>query len=93
MAAIPPVTGNGMSMALESANLALNPVAGFAEGRLSWEAASCAVARACRDEFGARLRRAGWLHTVLFHPAARKWLVPHLASSDLLWRLLFRSTR
>ena len=93
LAMIPPVTGNGMSMALESASLALNPVAAFAEGRASWEAASCAVTRACRDEFGARLRRAGWLHSVLFHPAARKWLVPHLASSNILWRLLFRSTR
>jgi 2-polyprenyl-6-methoxyphenol hydroxylase-like FAD-dependent oxidoreductase len=93
LAMIPPVTGNGMSMALESASLALNPVADFAEGRVCWEAASSAVARACRDEFGARLRRAGWLHSVLFHPAARRWLIPHLGSSEMLWRLLFHSTR
>lgn len=89
----PPVAGNGMSMALESASLALNPVADFAQGRVSWEAASCTVARACRDEFGSRLRRAGWLHSILFHPAACKWLVPQLASSEMLWRLLFWSTR
>jgi flavin-dependent dehydrogenase len=93
LAMIPPVTGNGMSMALESASLALNPVTDFAEGRVSWEAASCTVTRACRDEFGARLRRAGWLHSALFHPMTRKWLVPRLASSELLWQLLFRSTR
>ena len=93
LAMIPPVTGNGMSLALESASLALNPVADFADGRVSWEAASRAVTRSCRDEFGARLRHAGWLHSILFHPAARRWLVPHLASSEMLWRLLFRSTR
>jgi len=93
MAVIPPVTGNGMSMALESASLALNPVTEFAEGRVSWEAASGAVARTCLEEFGTRLRRAGWLHSFLFHPMARKWLVPHLASSEILWRLLFWSTR
>jgi 2-polyprenyl-6-methoxyphenol hydroxylase-like FAD-dependent oxidoreductase len=93
LAMIPPVTGNGMSMALESASLALNPVTDFAEGRVSWEAASCAVARSCRGEFGARLRRAGWLHSVLFHPAARRWLVPRLVSSEMIWRMLFRTTR
>jgi flavin-dependent dehydrogenase len=90
---IPPVTGNGMSMALESANVALNPVTDFAEGRASWETTSRTVMRACRGEFGSRLRRAGWLHSILFHPAARKWLMPQLASSEMLWRLLFWSTR
>jgi 2-polyprenyl-6-methoxyphenol hydroxylase-like FAD-dependent oxidoreductase len=93
LAMIPPVTGNGMSMALESASVALNPVSDFAEGRVSWETVTCAVASACHEAFDVRLRRAGWLHWVLFHPAARRWLVPRLVSSKMLWRLLFRSTR
>lgn len=33
---IPPVTGNGMSMAFESAELALAPLAGWSRGVLSW---------------------------------------------------------
>lgn len=93
MGMIPPVTGNGMSLALESARVAVGPVADFAEGRLSWNAASQAVARACRAEFARRLRFAGWLHSFLFHPMARRWIVPPLMSSEIMWRMLFRSTR
>ncbi len=93
LAMIPPVTGNGMSMALESASLALSPVVDFAENRLSWETASRRVMRACHDQFDSRLRHAGWLHSILFRAATRQWLVPCLASSERLWRLLFWSTR
>ena len=35
----PPVTGNGMSMSFESAEMAIEPLAGYSEGRLNWTAA------------------------------------------------------
>ena len=33
---IPPVTGNGMSMAFESAELAVEPLAAWSRGEISW---------------------------------------------------------
>src|SRR5262249_8269242 len=47
----PPVTGNGMSMAFESAELAAGPLADYSQERLSWPEATLAVARACDMAF------------------------------------------
>jgi flavin-dependent dehydrogenase len=44
---IPPVTGNGMSMAFESAELAVGPLLRFSRGELEWPPARAEVARAC----------------------------------------------
>lgn len=93
MAMIPPVTGNGMSLALESADLAVDPLAEFAEGKLTWALSSRSVLTACRREFRSRLYWADWLHAALFAPALRDRILPFVASSETLWRLFFRFTR
>jgi flavin-dependent dehydrogenase len=93
MAMIPPVTGNGMSMALESADLALDPLAEFAEGKLTWTQSRRTVATAHRRKFHARLYWADRLHAALFAPALRDRILPFVASSETLWRLFFRVTR
>ena len=44
----PPVTGNGMSMAFESAEMAVEPLAAYSEGRISWISARQQISPALR---------------------------------------------
>lgn len=62
---IPPFTGNGMTMALEHAALALDPLLGFAASELSWEDCQRVIAGRSRKAFGRRLRVARGLHRLL----------------------------
>jgi hypothetical protein len=93
LAIIPPVTGNGMSMALEAAELALEPLAAYSRGTVSWEAAQRAISRACEQAFAQRLAWARWLHWLAFTPILRSPLGRLALNSDALWRLLFPHTR
>ena len=43
----PPVTGNGMSMAFESAEIAVEPLAEYSEGQIEWAEAKTQIARRC----------------------------------------------
>ena len=90
---IPPLTGNGMSMAFESAELALEPLAQFHRGELTWTQAQQQIAKACDAKFTRRLRWAGWLQRVLFQPSARPALLFLAARSEWLWRRIFERTR
>jgi 2-polyprenyl-6-methoxyphenol hydroxylase-like FAD-dependent oxidoreductase len=90
---IPPVTGNGMSMAFESAELAINPLVRWRREEISWEVASRQVADACDAAFGGRLRWADRLQTCAFQPSLQStllWLVGH---SPACWRWCFALTR
>ncbi|HVV72237.1 MAG TPA: hypothetical protein VHI52_12180, partial [Verrucomicrobiae bacterium] len=87
----PPVTGNGMSMALEAAGLAIGPLAAYSRGELPWPAACGAVARGCHDAFASRLAWAQWLHWVMFTPLLRPF-TGLLLSSGVLWRTLSAKT-
>jgi flavin-dependent dehydrogenase len=90
---IPPVTGNGMSMAFESAELATEPLAKFSRGDLSWAEARQEIARRCDQRFTPRLRWAAWLQRALFEPTARSVLMFLAARSGLFWRGIFKRTR
>ena len=68
---IPPVTGNGMSMAFESAELGIEPIARFSRGDLTWAQAQQEIASSCDRRFSSRLRWAAWLQRALFLPPAR----------------------
>ncbi|MEO6035209.1 MAG: FAD-dependent monooxygenase [Verrucomicrobiota bacterium] len=63
---IPPVTGNGMSMAFESAELAVGPIKEYCAGTLSWAEAQAEVARRCDEAFAARLTWARRFQKILF---------------------------
>jgi 2-polyprenyl-6-methoxyphenol hydroxylase-like FAD-dependent oxidoreductase len=93
VAMTPPVTGNGMSMAFESAELALAPLCAFAEGRVPWNVACRSITGAHRAAFRFRLLWAGWLQAALFQSTTRSRLLPWVARMDLLWRAGFRMTR
>ncbi|HZR20533.1 MAG TPA: NAD(P)-binding protein [Verrucomicrobiae bacterium] len=90
---IPPLTGNGMSMAFEAAELALDPISAYSRGQLGWVATRTAIARACDTAFRQRLFWARWLQALMFLPAAQGSLGRSLLNWDALWRLFFNCTR
>ena len=90
---IPPVTGNGMSMAIEGADLAAKPLVDWSSHKLDWDSAVQKVATQLDTAFAPRLRHARWLQHAMFDPIARSvaWnlsrIFPDFPS------LLFRLTR
>lgn len=90
---IPPVTGNGMSMAFESAEVAIEPLAAWSQGQISWHEARQRVAHACDTAFSRRLAWAGWLQWMMFAPALRRRLGGLVLHSEWLWRTMFARTR
>jgi 2-polyprenyl-6-methoxyphenol hydroxylase-like FAD-dependent oxidoreductase len=90
---IPPVTGNGMSMAFESAELAIEPLAEFSRGQLTWDGAQHLIATRCDKRFAPRLFWATWVQRALFQPTARSVLMFLAARSERFWRGIFGWTR
>ena len=90
---IPPVTGNGMSMAFESAELAMASLAAWSRGESSWDEARQQIARDCDAVFTRRLLWAKWLQRIILTPALQNPLVALAGRSDWLWRMAFERTR
>ena len=90
---IPPITGNGMSMAFESADLAVVPLVAWSLGESSWNDARQKTARDCDAVFARRLAWARWLQRIILTPALQNPLVALAARSDCVWRLAFERTR
>jgi menaquinone-9 beta-reductase len=90
---IPPVTGNGMSMAFEAAELAVGPLAAYSRGESTWNEARQAVAEACDHAFARRLAWARALQWLMLTPWLRGWAGSVALHSDSLWRLMFTCTR
>jgi len=90
---IPPLTGNGMSMAFESAALVIAPVTAYSRGRMTWPETCRETARRCDRRFRGRLRWSAWLQNALFHEGVADtiiWLGPRWNG---LWRTFFNQTR
>jgi menaquinone-9 beta-reductase len=90
---IPPVTGNGMSLAFESAQLAVEPLAAFSRGEISWAQARQKIARACDENFPRRLRWANWLQRLMFSPLLRTRPGSFIFQSQTVWGMMFARTR
>jgi 2-polyprenyl-6-methoxyphenol hydroxylase-like FAD-dependent oxidoreductase len=90
---IPPVTGNGMSMAFEAAGMAVGPLAAYSRGESSWSQARENVAAACDRAFARRLAWARWLQWMMFTPLLRGWPGAAALHSEWLWRTVFTRTR
>jgi menaquinone-9 beta-reductase len=84
-----PLTGNGMSMAFESAGLATDPLVAYARDSMDWETALHEMNQEFRRAFQGRLRWSCFLHRVLF----RSRISPFWLMVPLFWRGLFRATR
>lgn len=70
-AMIPPFTGNGMSMAFQSAESALDPLTAWSAGQCSWPEAVSALQTSLRQRFSKRLGAAGFFQNLLGHPLGR----------------------
>jgi 2-polyprenyl-6-methoxyphenol hydroxylase-like FAD-dependent oxidoreductase len=90
---IPPVTGNGMSMAFESAELAVEPLSDYSSGKLNWSEAQRKIAAACESRFAKRLAWARFVQWLMFSPLLQTPLSSLLFRSDRLWQVLFARTR
>jgi hypothetical protein len=90
---IPPVTGNGMSMAFESAELAIEPLVAWSRGELSWRNARHKIACDCDALFARRLAWAKWLQRIILTPTLQNPLIALAAHSDWFWRMAFNCTR
>ena len=90
---IPPVTGNGMSMAFESAELALEPLVAWSRGEIPWAEARPQIARRCDAAFARRLAWAKWLQRSVLTPSLQNILVTFAAHSGWFWRMAFEKTR
>ena len=90
---IPPLTGNGMSIAFESAEIATEPIVRFASGTETWERARAKIAAELRNRFKRRLQRAGWLQWAVFNPLFRRLVLPALAGPRWSLAAAFWATR
>jgi len=90
---IPPVTGNGMSLAFESAQLAVEPLAAFSRGEISWAQARQKIVRVCDENFSRRLRWANWLQRFLLSSSLPNPVKMFAARNDWFWRFAFERTR
>jgi 2-polyprenyl-6-methoxyphenol hydroxylase-like FAD-dependent oxidoreductase len=68
---IPPFTGNGMSMAFQAAECAVQPLVDWARGVRSWQASAAAIRDGLRRRFRGRVAVASLLNRALFHSGAR----------------------
>ncbi|CAN5648952.1 NAD(P)/FAD-dependent oxidoreductase [soil metagenome] len=90
---IPPFTGNGMSMAFESAAVAADPVAAYARGGLDWNALLSDVSRRLRRKFAARLFYARLMHPFLTRSAGQSFLSGITRARLLPFNLCFHALR
>jgi len=71
---IPPFTGNGMSMAFQSAETALGPLLDWCAGRSGWDQAAGEIRARLKSRFRRRLLAAGLMQRVLLDGRGRSAL-------------------
>ena len=90
---IPPFTGNGMSMALEAAEQAIQPAMDYAEGKISWDDASARSEAAQRRHFRRRMSLASLIHPVMTSRPGLKLLEVAASARLLPYGALYRLLR
>jgi flavin-dependent dehydrogenase len=89
---IPPFTGNGMSIAFESAESAVSPLLGWAAGGVPWEEVLESVEQAHQRRFRRRFQVARVLHGWLLGPGRQRLLLAGARTGLLPFRTLFAWT-
>lgn len=90
---IPPLSGDGMAMALRSAELAAPLTDAYLRGALSLAAWQAAYTEQWHAEFDGRLRTARWLETLLLQPRLNEWTLALGRHMPGLARRFVRMTR
>lgn len=92
-AIIPPFTGNGMSMAIQSAELAVPFLSSFSRGESEWESCLADYGRESKQYFARRLTAAKWVHPLIFSSFGQG-VARQLSRTGLLpFSLLYRAVR
>ena len=89
---IPPFTGNGMSIAFESAEIAVLPLLRWAAGEEEWARVVTAIEEAHQRRFRRRFQVARILHGWLLSPRRQRWLLAGARTGLLPFRRLFAWT-
>lgn len=92
-AMIPPFTGNGMTMAMQSALTALAPLCDWSAGRSEWTIAATQIQQAQHQRFARRLFFARVLQSILMHATGRKLAAFLLRSGCVSFETLYRTVR
>ena len=92
-AMIPPFTGNGMAMALQSGIAASRHLADWSTGEMSWHEAGTCVKDEHRQLFGRRLKWALFLQEILIRRASRRLALGLLASGHVRFETLYAKVR
>jgi flavin-dependent dehydrogenase len=90
---IPPFTGNGMSIAVESAFFAATPLVDYSQGRCTWPDTLRAVNAGLRKLFRNRFTAANLLHSTAHRSWTRRLMVSGLRTFPPLLPLCFKATR
>ncbi len=86
---IPPFTGNGMTVALQSARIAVEPLRQWTRGDVDWATTADTIHRAMQRELSPRIGRARRLHPWLLSPRRQNLLVKAAASHLIPTRMLY----
>ena len=92
-AMIPPFTGNGMTMALQSGLLAADPLAAWSAGAISWREAGRRIRVEHRRRFSRRLRWALFLQSVMLRRSTRRLGLGLMASGLARFETLYTKVR
>lgn len=91
-ALIPPFTGHGMTIALQSARLALDPLIAWSNHRQDWPETLRQIDHRLRTSLRPKVRRAIWLHRWLLQPTRQQILLAlarvHLLPTQAVYQLL-----
>ncbi len=90
---IPPFTGNGMSLAIESAFLAAEPLMAYASGWLEWSRAVHRVNYSSSRAFRGRLCAASFLARIAHRSWTRRLMLSCLRTVPQLFSMCFAATR
>jgi 2-polyprenyl-6-methoxyphenol hydroxylase-like FAD-dependent oxidoreductase len=90
---IPPVTGNGMSLAIESACAAAPQLRDYSRAKTSWQATQTLVRQDYTRRYGRRLQWAGWLQRGVVSPLGRDMMMRTVPVMPALFRFGFGVTR
>ena len=90
---IAPLTGNGMSLAFESASSASDILGLYSKGKVEWEEARRVISQNCDKRFGKRLRYASFLQNCAFSTPGQWLFLCSLKAAPQLFGGLFSVTR
>lgn len=92
-ATIPPFTGNGLAMALQSVEIALGPLLTYCAGHAGWDETARKIVAAQHRRFRRRLTLATWLHPFFLEPRRQAWLAALITSRLVPFRAFYAALR